>query len=148
MPKSYRRWIYEILEEENHANGWPNRVNLALMLLVVLNVVAVIMETVQWLYSAYGPIFEAFNVFSIGIFTIEYILRIWSCIEDPIYRAPQGNRLRFAITPLAMVDLIAVLPFYLPFVIADLRFVRAMRLFRLFRILKLAHYSRALQTFD
>jgi hypothetical protein len=38
MPKSYRRWIYEILEEENHANGWPNRVNLALMLLVVLNV--------------------------------------------------------------------------------------------------------------
>ncbi len=148
MPKSYRRWIYEILEEENHANGWPNRVNLALMLLVVLNVVAVIMETVEWLYFAYGPIFEAFNVFSIGIFTIEYILRIWSCIEDPRYRAPQGSRLRFAITPLAMVDLIAVLPFYLPFVIADLRFVRAMRLFRLFRILKLAHYSRALQTFD
>ena len=46
------------------------------------------------------------------------------------------------------MDLIAMLPFYLPFVIADLRFIRAMRLFRLFRIFKLAHYSRALQTFD
>ncbi len=148
MAESYRRRTYEILEEGGHAQGWPRWINLALMLLVVLNVAAVIMETVKSLYSAYGPFFETFNMFSIGVFTIEYILRIWSCIEDPRYRTPQGGRLRFAITPLAIVDLIAVLPFYLPFVLADLRFIRAMRLFRLFRILKLAHYSRALQTFD
>lgn len=148
MAGSYRRRTYEILEEGDHAQGWPRLINLALMLLVVFNVLAVIMETVESLYAACGPLFEAFNIFSIGIFTIEYILRIWSCTEDPRYRAPQGSRLRFAVTPLAIVDLIAVLPFYLPFVLADLRFIRAIRLFRLFRILKLAHYSRALQTFD
>jgi len=148
MTKSFRSWTYETLEEGGHARGWPRLINLALMILVVLNVLAVIMETVEPLYSAYGPLFEGFNTFSIGIFTIEYILRIWSCIEDPRYRAPKGSRLRFAITPLAIVDLLVVLPFYLPFIFDDLRFIRAMRLFRFFRILKLARYSRALQTFD
>ena len=51
------------------------------------------------------------------------------------------------VTPLALIDLMAVLPFYLPFVFPDLRFMRALRLFRLFRVLKLARYSTSLQTF-
>ena len=81
MPKSYRRWIYEILEEENHANGWPNRVNLALMLLVVLNVVAVIMETVNGSTPPTDPFLKHSMYFHRNIHH-QYILRIWSCIED------------------------------------------------------------------
>ena len=82
-----------------------------------------------------------------AVFTVEYILRVWSCTVNPRFKDPVRGRLQFLVTPLALVDLMAVLPFYLPFLFPDLRFMRAMRLFRLFRVLKLARYSESLQTF-
>ena len=118
-----------------------------IMSLIVLNVFAVVLETVDWLFALYAPIFHAFDLFSVAVFTIEYILRIWSCTVDPKFKGPLIGRLRFMITPFALVDLMAVLPFYLPFAFPELRFMRAFRLFRLFRILKLARYSESLQTF-
>jgi voltage-gated potassium channel len=110
-------------------------------------VAAVVLETVDWINASYGRLFHAFDVFSVAVFTVEYILRAWSCTENPRFRTPISGRLRYLITPMAIIDLLAILPFYLPFVIPDLRFVRALRLFRLFRILKLARYSDALKTF-
>jgi voltage-gated potassium channel len=83
----------------------------------------------------------------VAVFSLEYILRVWSCTENPRFKSPVLGRLRFMLTPMALVDLLAVLPFYLPFASADLRFMRAMRLFRLFRVLKLARYSESMQTF-
>ena len=118
-----------------------------IMGLIVLNVVAVVLETVDWLYTSYAPIFNAFDLFSVAVFTVEYILRVWSCTIDPRFNDPVRGRLRFLVTPLALVDLMAVLPFYLPLLFPDMRFMRAMRLFRLFRVLKLARYSESLQTF-
>jgi voltage-gated potassium channel len=107
----------------------------------------VVLETVDWINSRYSLIFIVFNVFSVAVFTVEYILRVWSCTEDPKFKDPVGGRLRFMITPLAIIDLMAFLPFYLPFALPELRFLRAFRLFRLFRVLKLARYSESLQTF-
>jgi voltage-gated potassium channel len=118
-----------------------------IMGLILLNVAAVVLETVDSIYSAYAPLFDAFDVFSVAVFTVEYILRVWSCTVDSRFKDPVRGRLRFMMTPMALVDLMAVLPFYLPFLIPDLRFMRAMRLFRLFRVLKLARYSESLQTF-
>jgi voltage-gated potassium channel len=115
--------------------------------LIVLNVAAVVLETVDSLNASYGRLFHAFDIFSVAVFTVEYILRLWSCTENPKFKTPISGRLHYLITPMAIIDLLAILPFYLPFVIPDLRFVRALRLFRLFRILKLARYSDALKTF-
>jgi voltage-gated potassium channel len=117
------------------------------MSLIVLNVAAVVLETVDWLNASYGRLFHAFDVFSVAVFTVEYILRAWSCTENPKFRSPVSGRLRYLITPMAIIDLMAVLPFYLPFIVPELRFVRAIRLFRLFRILKMVRYSDALKTF-
>jgi voltage-gated potassium channel len=118
-----------------------------IMGLILLNVAAVVLETVDSIYTPYAPLFHIFDVFSVAVFTVEYLLRVWSCTEDPRFKGPVQGRLRFLVTPLALVDLMAVLPFYLPFIIPDLRFMRSMRLFRLFRVLKLARYSESLQTF-
>jgi voltage-gated potassium channel len=118
-----------------------------IMCLILLNVVAVVLETVDWIYAPYAPLFQAFEILSVAVFTVEYLLRVWSCTVNPRFKDPVRGRLRFMMTPLALVDLLAVLPFYLPFLIPDLRFMRAMRLFRLFRVLKLARYSESLQTF-
>jgi voltage-gated potassium channel len=115
--------------------------------LILLNVAAVVLATVDWLYLRYASFFNAFEIFSVAVFTVEYILRVWSCTAKPEFKDPVRGRLRFMITPLALIDLLVVLPFYLPIVFPDLRFMRALRLFRLFRVLKLARYSSSLQTF-
>ena len=115
--------------------------------LIFLNVAAVVLETVDWIYLRYAFFFNAFDIFSVAVFTVEYTLRVWSCTVNPKFQDPVRGRLRFMVTPLALIDLMAVLPFYLPFVFPDLRFMRALRLFRLLRVLKLARYSDSLQTF-
>jgi voltage-gated potassium channel len=115
--------------------------------LIFLNVVAVILETVQTLYAKYHLIFNAFDTFSVAVFTVEYLLRLWSCTADQRFKSPVSGRLRYIVTPFAIVDLMAVLPFYLPYIFPDLRFIRSVRLFRLFRLLKLARYSDSMKTF-
>lgn len=144
MNKSLKKRIFGILEPGDEDSKYFDTF---IMILISLNVAAVVLETVDWLNAGYGWLFRAFDMFSVAIFTVEYILRAWSCTENPRFGAPFSGRLRYLITPMAIIDLLAILPFYLPFVIPDLRFVRALRLFRLFRILKLARYSDALKTF-
>lgn len=118
-----------------------------IMVLIVLNVIAVILETVDSINDQFHVLFSAFETFSVAVFTVEYLLRVWSCTVQPEYRDPVTGRLRFVVTPFAMIDLMAIFPFYAPFLLPDLRFMRSIRLFRLFRMLKLARYSEALRTF-
>jgi voltage-gated potassium channel len=118
-----------------------------LVALIAINVAALMLETVRPLYDRAPGLFRTLESFSVAVFTVEYLLRLWSVTEKPRYRHPLGGRLRFALTPLALCDLLAVLPFYLPFVGVDLRFARSVRLLRFFRIVKLGRYSVALQTF-
>jgi voltage-gated potassium channel len=81
------------------------------------------------------------------IFTVEYILRLWTCTINIRFKKPVIGRLGFAATPMSIIDLMAILPFYMPMLIFDLRFVRVLRLFRLFRLFKLGRYSESLKKF-
>ena len=117
--------------------------DLSLAVLIVLNVVAVMLETVEWLDARYHGAFVAFEIFSVVVFTIEYVLRLWACTVDPEFAHPVKGRLRYATRPLAIIDLLAILPSLLPFVFVDFRFIRVLRLTRLLRVLKLGHYSEA-----
>ena len=81
-----------------------------------------------------------------AVFTVEYLLRVWSATADPRYAHPVTGRLRFMLTPGALVDLVAIVPAYLPTAL-DLRFARIVRLGRMMRILKIGRYSRPIRTF-
>ena len=119
-----------------------------LMLLIAVNVLAVILETVPSIAADYRAAFYAFELFSVVVFSIEYLLRLWVCPLDPRYARPWTGRLRYLLSPMALLDLAAILPFYLPFLIKlDLRFLRALRLFRLFRLFKAGRYSTSLALF-
>jgi len=112
--------------------------------LIVLNVLAVILETVHSLFEPAKTFFLVFEIISLTLFTIEYIARIWICTLDPVFQDPVRGRIRFALTPLAIIDLIAIMPFYLlTYLTFDPRFLRVFRLFRLLRALKLARYSES-----
>src|SRR5207244_291073 len=108
-----------------------------------------VLETVQFIYDAHEHFFDLFETVSVVIFSVEYLARLWACTASPRFAHPLWGRLRFALTPLAIIDLLAVLPFYMPFLHdhVDLRFVRGVRLVRLLRLFKLARYSRAFQLF-
>lgn len=143
---TFRRRVWEILEVARSGDRASERFDIAIRVLIALNVLAVVLETVQTLDRSLHVVFVVFEAFSVTVFTIEYIARLWSSVEAPAYRRPVRGRVRFALTPLALIDLLAVLPSLLPFLGLDLRILRGMRLFRLFRILKLTRYTRSLQT--
>ncbi len=113
--------------------------------LILFNVLAVMAESVAWIQADYGDWLAGFEIFSVTVFVIEYMLRVWSCTAHRRFRSPVLGRLRFALTPLAIVDLLAVLPTLLLWAGVDLRFLRLVRLARLMRLAKLGRYSRALQ---
>jgi voltage-gated potassium channel len=146
---AWRRWrrkVHDILEVGGDANPAGRLVNGFIVTLIVLNAIAFAAETVDALAARYGPYFWAFNVFSVIVFSIEYLLRLWSAVEIPMLsRMPRWRaRLRFASRPIMLIDLFAVLPFYFSWLVPiDLRVLRVLRVFRL---LKLVRYSPALQT--
>lgn len=145
MAKTLKRSLFDVIESPD-PKDWKGRFfDDFMIVLIVLNVIAVMLETVESLALSYGTLFRYFEYFSVTVFTVEYILRVWTATEnnDERFQAPVKGRIRFAMTPMALVDAIAVLPFYLGmFLSIDLRF---MRVFRLFRLLKLTRYSIALQ---
>lgn len=147
MNQKIKNRIYEILEVAS-PNDIPSKIfDIFIITLILLNVIAVMLETVDSLNSKYAYYFWNFEVLSVIIFTIEYFLRILTCTANEEYKKPISGRIRFALTPLAIIDLLAILPFYLPMLIKlDLRFLRALRLFRMFRLFKMGRYSKALKT--
>jgi len=141
-----RRRTFELLEREIGTSRLDLAFDLFITTLIVTNVCAVMLETVVWIEEPWHSYFVGFELFSVAVFTLEYVLRLWSCTADPRYSEPVRGRLRYALSPLPLIDLLAVAPFYLEFVAFDLRFVRALRLFRLFRIFKLARYADSMRT--
>lgn len=145
-PVNLRRRVYEILE----AGRGDDKVSLvadsAIVALILLNVVAFIAETVPSLEAAYGPHLRIFEAISVALFTVEYGLRIWCAVEVPFLARlkPLDARLRFARRGAQVIDLLAIAPFYLSFLLpVDLRVLRSLRLLR---FLKLTRYSPAVHS--
>jgi voltage-gated potassium channel len=138
-----RAW--EIVEAAHGHDTTSRAFDIGLIVLIFLNVVAMVFGTVGWVHERYGRALEWFEIFSVGIFTVEYAARVWSCVADPRYRGRVGGRIRFALSPMAVIDLLAILPSFLTFTALDLRSLRVLRLFRIFRLAKLGRYSSSLQ---
>ena len=136
---------YEILEgttNDKISKGFQ----IFIVTLISVNVLVVIIETEESVLDEYGYLFTPFEIFSVVIFTGEYAGRLAVCKLNPKYQNSRFGIIRYVFTPMMLVDLAAILPFFLPFVIADLRIIRIIRLLRLFRLFKLARYSDPMKT--
>lgn len=140
--------IYFLLESPARDNAARKIVIYFIAGMILLNVAAVILETMHELNVEYAPYFHIIDFICVVIFSIEYVLRVWCCVRNPSYSSPVTGRLHYMMSPLALVDLLAISPFYLPLIIPiELRLLRLLRLLRIFRVLKLGRYSNAFDTF-
>jgi voltage-gated potassium channel len=134
-----RLYLYKILEQ-NDSSRLARVVSFLLIILIIGNVVAVILASDNVLYLQFRQVFDVVELISIIIFTVEYFLRSWVCVQDPRYSSSFTGRLKYLISPMAIVDLIAILPFYLGlFFNLDTRYLRVFRLFRIFKLSR--HFS-------
>lgn len=143
---SLRRRVFEIIEV-GHGDSRASRIfDGAIVALILLNIAAFVAETVPSLSDAYDPFFNFFEILSVAIFSLEYGLRLRTAVEVPFLKRlpPWKARLKLALRPALLIDLAAILPFFLGTLLnVDLRVLRALRLLRFF---KLSRYSPALHT--
>jgi len=146
MTKQFRERVFHIFEVQD-GGSLGRAVDIFIMSLIILNVTAVILGTVPSLRTQYNSLLVQFELFSVAVFTVEYLIRVLFCTIHPDYQRPVAGRLKFMSTPYMIIDLLAILPFYAGVFFFDLRFLRALRLFRFFRLFKLTKYSNSLQKF-
>ena len=139
--------VYTLLESPAGSNRLRKIIIYFIATLILLNIAVVILETVNGLYLEFAMFFSLFDLFVVIVFSTEYILRVWCCVKNPLYASPLQGRVRFALSPYALVDLVALTPFYLPLIIPiEFRLLRMLRLLRIFRVLRLGRYSNAFST--
>jgi len=143
--KRAQKRIYEIVESPNEGDIQSRIFDLVIISLVVLNILCVIIDTVPSINARYGNELYLFEVVSVIIFSIEYLLRLWSCATAPEYAGTIKGRIKYVFSFMAVIDLLAILPFYLTFVKVDLRMIRVLRIFRIFRIAKLGRYIKGIR---
>lgn len=141
-----RRRVYDFLELGSFGSRSAAIFDYFMIALIVANVAAVALETVAGLWQSYSSWFQWFDVISVTIFSVEYLARVWSAAErdDGVSSSDMARRLRYMFTPLAAIDLLAILPFF--FGLVGGNDWRILRIFRLLRLLKLIRYSPALSS--
>jgi voltage-gated potassium channel len=141
---SSKQRVWELVETAEGEDLPSRLIDVFIIALIITNVAVVILDSVPGLLAAYSSELRVFELFSVAVFTVEYLLRLWSCTADPEFRRPVKGRVRFATTPLAVVDFVAIAPFYLPWLLpSGLLVLRVLRLVRLMRLFKVGRYSEA-----
>lgn len=143
--REIKRTIYETLEGSVY-NKSSRACEIFIALLVVANVLAIILESVHSLHEEYAYYFHIFDVVSVLIFTIEYILRAWSygVKYDENNGGAWRGRKEYIFSFYGLIDFFSTMPFYVQLLFPGLD-LRVLRIFRLLRIFKLSRYNSALQ---
>lgn len=131
------RWLFDTRFEEGYARQVENGV----AWLIIFSVLGIVAEHIEPIYGPNAGWFHAFDVVTVGVFTVEYLLRLLTAPLEPEFAGRRFARLRYAFSFYALVDLVAIAPFYFAgFVALDVEMLRILRLLRLMRIFKLSRY--------
>ena len=147
MYRVTKRKVHSLLHPEIVGDKhWDKIINIFIIVLIILNVIAVILETVKELSARYSDFFYYFDLISVIIFTIEYVLRVWSSNHEEKYKHSFWGRLKYMVSPGALIDLVAILPFFLHIFFGwglDFREIRMLRLARVLRLFRLTAYTQS-----
>ena len=143
ITNNIKTFIYRIVNPSEEETDIKYKIfDTSIIVLILLCLIAIILESIKSFQTKWGIFFYYFEVFSVFVFTVEYLLRLWT--SDIFYQLP-SNKIRagfkYIVSPMAIVDLLAIGPFYLPMLTPiDLRFIRILRILRVLRIIKMSRY--------
>lgn len=136
---------YQLVEKGSHGSRINLTFDYAIMILIIFNVVAVVIETIPAIETPFREFLKYFELISVIIFSAEYILRIYVSDLTHPSKTRLKSALKFVFSPYGLIDFMAIIPFYVPIIIKiDLRFLRILRLTRFLRILKINRYNNSL----
>ncbi|MEL6590254.1 MAG: ion transporter, partial [Bacteroidota bacterium] len=143
---SLRRNVFQLVENDQQKNHYSRIFDQLIILLICVSVAEIILESFAGLRARYAQIFAFTEILTSVVFSVEYVLRLWTADykypELPAWRA----RLKFMFSFEGIIDLLAILPFFLPLIFRfDLRVIRILRVMRLLRIFKLTRYTASLR---
>lgn len=143
MLRSLRLRAYRQLEP----TAWPRKglspTNWTLAVLILVAVTEAVLETEPTIAQGHSLFFDNFEITIASIFSVEYVARVWTEVENPRFAKYRFPRLRYAVTPIAIIDLCAILPAFFAFGGASSMVLRFFRVFRMIRLAKLGRTSRA-----
>ena len=133
-----RKWLYSWLLDPTIPGNMQKSVDKWLGILIVANLFSLLFEQVPAVFEPNKHWFHIFDIFSVAVFTVEYLMRLYMAPEDPEFNKNKFARLGFVRSPFAIIDFLAVAPFYLQaFLPVDLRVLRALRLLRILKLFRI-----------
>ena len=144
--KSFRTKVFALFNTTPHSHSINKYIDTVVILAVLVSVVCIVLETVTEINSVWSKEFHTLDLITVAIFSIEYVLRVYSCCELTEYEKPVSGRIKYIFSASALVDLIAISPFYIDIFLAKSIDLRFLRIFRLTRLLKLTRYTGTLNT--
>ena len=134
----FRKWLYSWLLDPHIEGNYQKTIDKWIVILIVGNLFALVFEQVPAIFQAYEKWFHFFDIFSVMVFTIEYLLRFYLAPEDEEFKKRKYARGSYVVSPFALIDLIAILPFFLQaFISVDLRYLRSLRLLRILKLFRI-----------
>ena len=144
--RTFRQRVHALVFPSAYGGELHNLYDSFIVVWVVISVLAVILESVRGIHYLLNMEFLILDAIAVSIFTFEYCLRMYCCVEEPGYKKALSGRLKMAKSTSSIIDLLAIAPFFLEVFLHHLIDLRFMRVFRLLRLLKLTRYTGATQS--
>jgi len=144
--RTFRQKVHALVFPSEYGGELHHMFDTFIVIWVVISVIAVVLESVQSIHYLLNLEFLILDAIAVSVFTIEYLLRLYCCVEEPGYQKAITGRLKLAKSTSSVIDLLAILPFFLEVFLHHLFDLRFMRVFRLLRLLKLTRYTGATQS--
>lgn len=144
--RTFRQRVHALVFPSPYGGELHNLYDSFIVVWVIVSVLAVILESVHSVHYLLNMEFLILDAIAVSIFTLEYTLRLYCCVEEPGYKKAVAGRLKMAKSTSSMIDLLAIAPFFLEVFLHHLIDLRFMRVFRLLRLLKLTRYTGATQS--
>ena len=144
--RTFRQKIHALVYDSPYGGRLKDFFNVFINVWVLISVLAVVMETVASVSYLINIEFVILDTIAVAIFTIEYMMRIYSAVEEPGHRKPLTGRIKQFTNPSTLIDFLAILPFFLEVLLHHVLDLRFLRIFRLARLLKLTRGSDATGT--
>lgn len=141
--RTFRQKVHALVFPSEYGGELHHMFDTFIVIWVVISVIAVVLESVQSIHYLLNLEFLILDAVAVSVFTLEYCLRLYCCVEEPGYQKAITGRLKLAKSTGSIIDFLAIAPFFLEVFLHHLFDLRFMRVFRLLRLLKLTRYTGA-----